>query len=301
MQQNWCRSGLIFKPKQHNSLATHIGPSFIKKLKKNILEIYYTHRDKNNISKISKCHFDIQNNKIISSTIQEVLIEANYGYFDQDGVSYPSLVNYRGKAYMFYVGWIRNNGKKVPFQNRIGLCKLAGRGKRVFKHPVIGLSKYDELNTGSCFVQKINNLYFIYYTSFKEYKKKNNTHFYSIKYATSKNLINWKKNKNYCISFKKGEFAISKPSIIFYKKKYHMWFCSRGENYKIGYAYSSDGKKWVRKDHEIKIVGERQNWESKAMAYPSVIKCNSTLIMTYNGNKYGKTGLGMMKMELAKE
>lgn len=80
-----------------------------------------------------------------------------------------------------------------------------------------------------------------------------------------------------------------------------MWFCSRGKNYRIGYAYSSDGKKWVRKDHEIKIFGKRQNWESKAMAYPSVIKYKNTLIMTYNGNKYGKTGLGMMKMKLAKE
>lgn len=172
MQQNWYRSGLIFKPKQHHSLTTHIGPSFLKKLKKNILEIYYTHRGKNNISKISKCHFDIQKKKIILSTKKKVLTEANCGYFDQDGVSYPSLVNYRRKTYMFYVGWIRNNGKKVPFQNRIGLCELVGAGKRVFKYPIIGLSKYDELNTGSCFVQKINSLYFIYYTSFKKYKKK---------------------------------------------------------------------------------------------------------------------------------
>jgi hypothetical protein len=37
------------------------------------------------------------------------------------------------------------------------------------------------------------------------------------------------------------------------------------------------------------------------MAYPSVINYKNTLIMTYNGNKYGKTGLGMLKMKLAKE
>lgn len=300
MQQKWIKLGRILKPKDNYIKSNNIGPSFIRRKSKNILEIYFTHRNQDNISKISKVDFDLNKKIILKNSFIKILSENNYGYFDQDGVGYPSLVTHKKRDYLFYVGWIRNNKKLVPFQNRIGICKLVKKAKRLFSTPIIGLSEFDKFNTGSCYIKKINSKYIIYYTSFSNYKKINNKyrHVYSIKYATSSNLIHWKKNKKFCIRLKKNEFAISKPSVIFYKKKYHMWFCTRGKYYKIGYAYSKNGINWIRDDKKFVVIGKKEKWDSLARAYPSVIKHDRKLLMVYTGNHYGKTGIGMLEMNL---
>ena len=142
----------------------------------------------------------------------------------------------------------------------------------------------------------------MWYTSFLEYKKvkKEYRHIYTIKYATSNNLIDWDKNNNVCITLKKNEFAISKPSVIFLNRKYHMWFCVRGKNYKIGYANSKDGFKWKRFDKYFSVYGRQQKWDNLAMAYPAVSKLKNKLYMIYTGNNYGKTGIGMLEMKIKK-
>ena len=96
----------------------------------------------------------------------------------------------------------------------------------------------------------------------------------------------------------KNEIAISKPSVIYYKKKFHMWFCARGKNYKIGYAESKNGIKWIRRDNQFKVVGKPEKWDKLAMSYPSVIKYKKKLLMLYTGNDYGKAGMGMLETKI---
>ena len=301
LKQYWKKSGQILSPKQYKKKCTHIGSTFLN-LSKNeeLLDLYFTHRNKNNISEISKCKLNIKSKKIIKNSFFNLLKKGSYGFFDQDGVSYPSLVKFKKKLHMFYVGW--NSGyKNLPFKNNIGLARLlGGRFKRVSVAPIIPLDKTDPISIGSSFVKKIKNKYIIWYTSFLDWKKVNNSykHFYTIKTAKSSDLINWKKNKTICIKLKSNDYAISKPSIIKYQNNYHMWFCFRGKKYQIGYAYSKDGLKWIRKDNMVKIENKNYTWENNEMSYPSVIKYKKSLYMVYCGRDYGKGGIGLMEMKL---
>lgn len=77
-----------------------------------------------------------------------------------------------------------------------------------------------------------------------------------------------------------------------------MWFCTRGKYYKIGYAYSKNGINWIRDDKKFVVIGKKEKWDSLARAYPSVIKHDRKLLMVYTGNHYGKTGIGMLEMNL---
>ena len=77
-----------------------------------------------------------------------------------------------------------------------------------------------------------------------------------------------------------------------------MWFCARGKNYKIGYAESKNGIKWIRRDNQCKVVGKPEKWDKLAMSYPSVIKYKKKLLMLYTGNDYGKAGMGMLETKI---
>jgi hypothetical protein len=76
-----------------------------------------------------------------------------------------------------------------------------------------------------------------------------------------------------------------------------MWFSCRGEQYRIGYAESSDGIAWQRDDRAVGLHPSDDGWDSMALAYPCVFKHNGSLFMLYNGNDYGRTGFGIAVLE----
>ena len=77
-----------------------------------------------------------------------------------------------------------------------------------------------------------------------------------------------------------------------------MWYSFRGEQYRIGYAFSKDGMIWKRKDELAGIDVSPEGWDSEAICYSHVFQYGKKLYMLYNGNVYGKEGLGIAKLEL---
>ena len=77
---------------------------------------------------------------------------------------------------------------------------------------------------------------------------------------------------------------------------FKMWYSiDIGGKYSIGYAESLDAKSWTRKDDESGLSASDFGWDSKQVAYPCVFKCLGSKYMLYNGNGYGKTGIGLAK------
>ena len=77
-----------------------------------------------------------------------------------------------------------------------------------------------------------------------------------------------------------------------------MWYAYRGEHYRIGYAHSRDGIRWKRRDDLVGLELSPTGWDSLAQAYPHVFVHEDHLYMIYNGNHYGKEGLGLAKRPL---
>jgi hypothetical protein len=72
-----------------------------------------------------------------------------------------------------------------------------------------------------------------------------------------------------------------------------MWYASRGTAYRIGYAESSDGRHWERRDGEAGIDVSDSGWDSEMLAYPCVFDHRGQRYMLYNGNGFGQTGIGL--------
>ncbi len=143
----------------------------------------------------------------------------------------------------------------------------------------------------------------MWYTNFFRWEKRDGEkpkHYYAIKYAHSTDGLTWKRTDTICIDFEHaGEHVICHPTVIKQNGRYHMWYCYRGERYKIGYATSKDALHWERKDGLAGIGCSNAGWNFEEVCYPRVFQHKDLLYMLYCGNNYGKTGLGLATMPIA--
>jgi hypothetical protein len=75
-----------------------------------------------------------------------------------------------------------------------------------------------------------------------------------------------------------------------------MWFAVRGAKYEIGLAESADGRRWTR----LSTGGLRPaagDWDSEMVEYPCIFDWQGRRYMLYNGNEYGRTGVGLAIQE----
>ena len=154
----------------------------------------------------------------------------------------------------------------------------------------------DPFMSGSCCVIPCEDRWRMWYLSCTEWFRRQDDviHKYHIKYAESSDGINWNREGIIAIDFKDDdEVAISRPSVILDCGKWKMWFSYRGTSYKIGYAESSDGIHWERQDNLSGIDVSPDGWDSESVEYPYVFMHKDSKYMLYNGNNFGKTGLGL--------
>ena len=261
------------------------------------LSFFFAGRNKLNESDTGYFIYDLNKNKVIKICKKPILTRGSLGSFD-DSAAIPShLIKVKNKYYLYYVGWTQ--GKKVPFFSSLGLAvssKITGPYKKLSKAPILGKSKHDPYFVATCFVNKIKSGYEMFYTSNLYWKKKNNIPYprYIIKRCTSTNGINWKVNGEKIINFQnEKESAITRPWIIQIKKKNIMFFSLKREKYTIRTCVQNKKSIWKRIKLFNFIENKKVVFDSVSQEYSSIIKHKNKLYMFYNGNEYGKFGIGL--------
>jgi predicted GH43/DUF377 family glycosyl hydrolase len=300
----WEKIGRIFKPDvyyQNEWMKTHAQNPLPESIGNDLFRIHFATRDSFNRARGG--FFDINIKKpyeILQVSQQPTLELGALGAFDDCGVMPSSIVRYDGKKYMYYTGWSR--AVTVPFSFHIGLAISEGGDytyKRYSQAPVLGRNKNDPYITGAPFVFIENNLFRMWYVSCTHWaQEKANIkpkHYYTIKYAESDDGITWKTSDRLCLKYQNDEYAIARPVVAKVNGKYLMYYSYRGGNrlYCIGCAESSDGIHWIRIDHFAGINVSSSGWDSEMICYPYVFKDGGNTYMLYNGNNYGKNGIGL--------
>lgn len=300
----WRKLGRIITPMPSVWwMTTHTGASFAQQIgNSNIFDIYITGRDSKNRSHIGKISIDITTIKVANIITKKTLFSpGQLGTFDENGVSYPALVTHKEQTYLYYVGWMPT--VCTPFNLQLGLAKQKDDKSfvRYSKAPILPRNKDDFLSIGSCFVLIEDGIWKMWYTSFLKWGQNvgEHKHYYVIKYATSRDGINWTRNNHICIDIEDpSEYAICRPTV--WKEApntYHMWYTYRGQKYRIGYAKSKDGKYWKRQDDLAGIdVSRDSNWDNESICYPHVFTYQEQVYMLYCGNDYGRGGLGLAQL-----
>lgn len=296
----WEKLGLIFQSNKTLWWASdYAGPTFLE-YHDNEIKLYFVGRDAKGISRIGYALLDKEDlTKILYISENPLFDIGNIGTFDESGVSYPWLIRENGKLFLYYVGWTQ--GGIGGFWTHIGLAKYDEK-KQVFERmsnvPIIDRIDTEPICSGSCCVIKENDLWKMWYTSFDRWEKSDGLkHYYNIKYATSEDGIHWNREGIIAIDFKDdSEYSIAKPMVIKEDGKFKMWYSYRGKSYRIGYAESDDGMKWVRKDDEVGIDVSEHGWDDEMIEYAFVFDFGGNRYMSYNGNGFGKSGIGIAKL-----
>ena len=114
-----------------------------------------------------------------------------------------------------------------------------------------------------------------------------------MRHAVSDDGIAWRRDGHVAIDFAgPDEYAISRPCVVVEDGRYRMWFSHRGDAYRIGYAESADGLSWQRRDEVVGLAGTPGDWDGEMQAYPFVLQADAHRALLYNGDGYGRTGIG---------
>ncbi len=221
------------------------------------------------------------------------------GFFDDAGAM-PSTAWWQGETLqMLYVGW--NLGRSVPFRNAIGLAASTDGGRTFVKYsdgPVMDRSPVDPAFVASPFVLPGSNLR-LWYSSCVEWLSTQNgpRHRYHLKFAESADGVHWQREGVIAVDFvDKHEYAMSRPFVVDDGGVYRMWFCSRGDSFRIQYAESRDGRVFTRHPG-VALDVSRDGWDSEMTAYPAVFDWEGQRYMLYNGNGYGRSGIGLAVLD----
>ena len=298
----WTKKGLLIGPNPEIEwLAGGSGPccATINPFASSTVDLYISGRDSKNRSRIGLARFSLESESIIEIRYSPVLSIGAQGAFDENGTSYPSVVIDGARRLMYYTGWIK--GIHVPWYNDLGLA-ISQDGMvftRISRAPVMPRGDSDYIGIGSSCVLKDGEVWRMWYTRFMRWGEGPNDHphYYNIKHAWSSDGITWTSDAEICIDFRDTtEYAIAKPCVLKIGNRFVMWYSYRGVSYRPGFATSSDGIHWTRKDHQVGINISESGWDSEMLCYPYVLDAGEYFYMFYNGNKYGVEGLGYARV-----
>lgn len=280
-------------------MHSHFANPHVIILNNSLWRVYCNTRDSQNRAFIVYVDLDPANNfSIVGSSPTPLLDLGPDGAFDDNGASLGCIFSTDDTDYLFYLGW--NLGVNVPFRNSIGLAK-SEKGKNQFKKlsigPIMDRDMIDPFSLSYPFIIKNDNKYKMWYGSHKRWGRCTEDMLHGIKYAESEDLIHWSKKNIVCIDANEENYAFSKPYVCFENNKYKMWYSYRGDKYRIGYAESEDGFNWTRLDQMVGINTSATGWDSEMIEYPFILDFQGNRYMLYNGNSYGKTGMGIAILE----
>lgn len=300
--QVWKKLGCLYCPSStQNWLYSHAAVPIADYIEQDIFKVYFSSRDKNNVSYTNSLLVDLQTFEVISCADKPVLQPGNLGEFDDSGAMGSWVAKHNETSYFYYIGW--NLGQTVPFRNSIGLATAPDNTifTRYAPGPIIDRTMNEPHFCASCCVIPGDDIWRMWYLSCTQWRISNGKpeHRYHIKYAESTDGIQWQRNGIVALDYlNENEIALSRPSVIFENNIWKMWFSFRsvGQSYRIGYAESDDGIVWQRAARPVLTVSE-QGWDAEMVEYPYVFNHKGRQYMLYNGNGFGKTGFGLAVLE----
>jgi hypothetical protein len=286
--------------KQGNIFNEHHSQLPVVDVYHDTYKIYYSTRDVNGCSIPMCINVSKHDLKKYSHPIKINLELGKVGMFDHYGIMPTDIITLDdGTKYLYYIGWSLR--KDIPYHNTLGLAISKDGGvnwKKYSEGPIFASCVKEPGFIGTAKVFKNKDKWTMYYLSCREWIMGEDKlePKYDIKLATSINGIDWTPTNQTIIPLEDNEGGIASFQMIDNKA----WFSVRGavsyrkdikESYKIKTSTLIEGK-WVRDKH-IELDVSPNGWDSEMVAYPYIIKEKNNLIMFYNGNEFGKSGIGV--------
>jgi len=296
----WNKKGFIYSASGKNSWdkSSAMIPCPII-LDRNTVRVFLTFQDENDIGRPGFIDLDSGNLKLIKKVSKDPLFEIGApGSFDDNGVVVCSIVKTIDGYYRFYyVGF--ELCTKIRYRLLTGLAVFDSKFslQKKYSTPVLERSEFETFFRCGSFCMYHLGVYKMWYIAGSNWIVSNGKELpvYEIYYLESEDGINWPKRGSLCISISNNsEHGFGRPYVIIQDGIFKMYYSIRlkVKGYLLGYAESFDGKSWIRKDSKMNLTTSKKGFDSEMLCFSAVIEVNGRMVMFYNGNNFGKTGLG---------
>ena len=300
----WRKLGRVWAPRGDKAWArTHAfvpTPHLIG----DILRVYFTGLDATRVGRVGYVDLDPDEPTVVIAECDGPVLDiGEAGCFDDNGVNASSLLAWRGRLWLYYIGW--QAAVRVPYMLFSGVAVSADQGHsfiRLQRVPVLDRTDAEPFSRSAPFVVEDGDLLRMWYWSSSHWSMGDDGRLHynnSISYAESRDGIAWTPVRLAVIQPGEGDYAVGRPWVIRDARLLRMWFATRSfdnrKPYRIEYAESLDGQTWTRRDPGI--TTSPSGWDSEMVCCPAVIDVRGRRLMFYNGNRHGETGFGVAVQE----
>ncbi len=306
INNRWISHGHIFSAEDHCDWAvSHSSLPTVLRLEQNLYRVYFSARDKNQLSHLGFFEFDPRDPKrILSVSDEPAFSPGRLGAFDCDGVYGTSILEFGNKHYCYYGGW--TSGRNGLFYSSIGLAVSSDGGRRFERtqeHPILSRDMYDHWAVLAPYVLRRGDDWTMWYVSGIEVGTSDQglESRYHLQVARSSDGYAWTKSGEIAIGLEDLDSNISRTWITESEGIFHAWYSyvKKGtSHYRLGYATSLTESGFERYDQRISISGDLDRWAGEATAYPCVFTVNSKGYMLYNGALNGRAGIGIASCDI---
>ncbi len=302
MSCEWQKRGLLIAaPPPLPWARSHAALPCTEKRADGDINLYYSPRDEEGRAHVARARITADSPSgdltVVEHRTEPVLSPGRSGTFDESGTTISCVVSRGSDTFLYYTGWTL--GVTVPFYFYAGLA-IRAEGEDGFKRrseaPLLERNAVDPYLTASPWVlREDDGLWRMWYVSCCGWRLRGGLpqHRYHIRYAESDDGVEWRRDGRVSIDFASDEeYALARPCVVRDGDLYRMWFSARGERYRLAYAESDDGITWRRADAEAGLESSATGWDAEMVEYPAVLDHAGLRYLLYNGNDYGRTGIG---------
>jgi hypothetical protein len=222
------------------------------------------------------------------------------GTFDEHGVTPLSVVRTaEGVIRLYYAGWQRGLG--VRYTLFLGAAESDDGGTsftRVSQAPVLDRSDGELYTRTGALIVSADHRWRMWYAGGSEWVGSGSEAKprYSLRHVWSDDGLTWPRSGHACLEPQADELGFGRPCVRADAETLHMWYSLRtvARGYDLGYATSSDGLTWQRRDDQAGLErGPIGSWDADMVGLGCLLEVGSAVLMFYNGNGYGATGFGV--------
>jgi hypothetical protein len=305
---DWQKIGLIPFSKDYFPWASsHLMVPTPLALNSHTIRLYVSCLDSHGLSRPGFLDIDVGDPfTIINASEQPLLGLGKPGTFDDNGVLVCSVVRHPdGRFFMYYVGF--ELGTKIRYRLLTGLAISDDGGisfKRFSDTPILERSDQELYFRCGPWCIFDNDRFKMWYVAGSDWQTINGKEMpvYEVKYIESSDGINWpNEGKTLVRITDHDEHGFGRPVLYCppdHKFKY-LHYSVRSISrmaYHLGVARSTNSQDWERIDDSLSLTISEHSFDSDAIMYSAPIHLNGTDLLFYNGNEFGREGIGVARL-----
>ncbi|MFL5852851.1 MAG: hypothetical protein ACJ77G_10290 [Solirubrobacteraceae bacterium] len=269
------------------------------------LRLYVAFCDLNTVGRLGYVDVSAEDPGEVVGVATEPLLDIGLpGFFDDNGLLPTRVLAVGDRLYLYYVGY--QLGTRVRYFQFEGLAYSDDGGRsfrRVSRVPILDRSDPEPLHRTSAFVDWAGDRFRMWYVAGDEWVLVGGRSLprYNLRYLESDDGVTWGPAGAVCLDFAdEDEHAFGRPWVFEHDGRHKMLYSVRRQStgYRLGYAESSNGRTWERRDSEVGIDVSESGWDSQEIAYGAVVlRGDGGAWLFYNGNERGRTGFGYAELE----